>query len=66
MAQNDSRLSSDSSPSTRKRRPTGSLDLGQILNDPLMLQKLGDRVYRMYVEDLHKHHERGSSYGGGF
>jgi hypothetical protein len=31
-----------------------------------MLQKLGDRVYRMYVEDLHKHHERSCDYGGGF
>ncbi|MBC7882798.1 MAG: hypothetical protein H7Y37_16020 [Anaerolineae bacterium] len=66
MAQNDSRLPSDSSPPTRKRRSTGSSEIGQILNDPLMLQKLGDRVYRMYVEDLHKHHERSNSYGGDF
>jgi hypothetical protein len=66
MAQNDSRLPSDSSSPRRKRRSTGSSDIGSILNDPLMLQKLGDRVYRMYVEDLHKQHERGNSYGGDF
>lgn len=65
MAQNDSRFSDASRPS-RKHRATSASDISHILNDPLMLQRLGDRVYQIYVEDLHKHHERSSNYGGGF
>jgi hypothetical protein len=64
MVQDDSQ--GNSSKSARKQRSTSSSDISHILSNPLMLQKLGDRVYRMYVEDLHKHHERSCDYGGGF
>jgi hypothetical protein len=63
MAQNDSR---PDQPTKRKRRVADSSDISDILSNPLLLQKLGDRVYRMYVDDLHKHHERSRDYGGGF
>ncbi len=66
MAQNDSGIDSSSSQPQRKHRAHNASQISDILSNPLMMQKLGDRVYRMYVEDLHKHHERGNSYGGGF
>jgi hypothetical protein len=66
MAQNDSPVDSSAKPPKRKHQGTESSDISDILSNPLMLQKLGDRVYRMYVDDLHKHHERSRDYGGSF
>jgi hypothetical protein len=60
MAQNSS------SKRQRKHQGTASSDISNILSNPLLMQKLADRVYRMYVEDLQKQHERSRDYGGGF
>lgn len=37
--------------------------LEQILDEPLLMQQLSDRVYELLREDLRKHQERTQGYG---
>lgn len=38
----------------------------QVLQDPLLLSKLGDRIYQLLQEDLRYQQERSRNYGGRF
>ena len=39
---------------------------GKVLQDPLMLRLLSDRVYELMLEDLRRQQERSGNYGGSF
>jgi hypothetical protein len=53
-------------PSQPLDRDVSKTVLNQILQDPLLLQQLGDRVYELLQEDLRKQSERSRGYGGRF
>ncbi|HEY9667156.1 MAG TPA: hypothetical protein V6C91_10140 [Coleofasciculaceae cyanobacterium] len=38
----------------------------QVLNDPLLLRRLSDRVYELMLEDLRNQRERSRNYGNHF
>ncbi len=37
---------------------------GKVLQDPLMMRLLSDRVYQLLLEDLRRQQERSRNYGG--
>jgi hypothetical protein len=49
-------------PSHPLNRTISETVLNQILHDPILLQQLGDRVYELLQEDLHRQSERSRGY----
>ncbi|NER84481.1 MAG: hypothetical protein F6K42_34145 [Leptolyngbya sp. SIO1D8] len=50
--------------SHRDELPQLSAIANAILDDPLQVQQLAERVYQLMQEDLQLQHERGGFYGG--
>lgn len=50
----------------RKRLQQANITATSVLRDPLMLQRLTDRVYDLLLEDLRQQRERTHNYGGVF
>jgi len=43
-----------------------TLLIGQVLRDPILLQRLSDRVYTLLVEEFERQHHRSRNYGEPF
>jgi len=49
-----------------RERKQRTLGVKTVLNDPLLTQKLADRVYELLLEDLRQSKERRIDFGGRF